>query len=127
MKKLFTFLLVFSLVFSPVWCSGNHEKSLKTIFFGDQSTSQQTLLGEKQTTQSSEQNESQENSQKSTILQENSNLAEMTTDEIVDEIISKTDSVDKVNTETLKSLVVVKATNDMLVTQLADAQTYTDN
>ena len=127
MKKLFTFLLVLSLVFSPVWSLGSREKGLKTIFFGDKSTSQQTLSSEKQIVPSSVQNESQESSQKSTILQESSNIAEMTTDEIVDEIISKTDSVDKINTETLKSLVVVKATNDMLETQLADAETYTDN
>ena len=125
MKRFFTFLLVFSLVFSPVFSSGNHEKNLKTIFFGDKT--QQTSSTEKSQSQSNEQSKSETTS---TILEtspENSNIAEMTTDEIVNEIVATSDSSKKANTETLKALVVVKATNDMLGTQVAQLKEYTAN
>ena len=122
MKKLVTLLLVFVLVFSPVFCSGQREVNLKTIFFGDKSEIQTPLSAEKPSDPSSEQSNSETNLTVLTTSPESSDPAEMTTDEIVDEIISVNGDAKKINTETLKSLVVVKATNNLLKTQIADAE-----
>lgn len=126
MKKLFTFLLVFSLAFSPIWCLGEREVGLKTIFFGETSETQQIPSSEKLSNPLQTQKISVQNSTESMTSQGSSNLVTMSTDEIVDEIIATSADAKEVNGELIKSLVVVKATNVMLSTQVNNMEEYTN-
>ena len=117
MKKFTVLLLVLSLVFLPVFCSGKREVSLKTILLGS---------NEAQTSSIEKQSEPLSQPQKlivSSIVSKNSDknyVEEMTSGQIVSEIITTSKEATSINQATLKSLAVTQSEADRLAEEVAE-------
>ena len=120
MKKLFTFLLVFSLVFSPAFCSGKREVGLKTILLGSKEA--QTSSVEKQTTLSTPQQKLDQNLTQSNNLGES--LSDESSTEIVSKIVTTAREATAINQGTMISLAIVQTEANRLTEEVAENALY---
>ena len=123
MKKFIVSLLVFSLALSPLFCLGQREVGLKTIFLRGDSAEVSQSLSEKPTQPSSVAVKSETNSTESKNSAGNS-AGEMTTEEIVTELVTTTVETKEINQGALKALAVISSENTTLKAEIDDASEY---